>query len=58
VIDKLEQGFKLPRSCLFPLNNAYVAYDDVATGMSLEKLFGCNLGATAQCLSGATSGGS
>ena len=30
--DKIEQGFKLPRSCLFPLNNAYVGHDDVANG--------------------------
>jgi hypothetical protein len=29
---RIQQGFKLPRSCLFPLNNAYVCHDDIASG--------------------------
>ncbi len=32
VVDRIQQGFKLPRSCLFPLNNAYVGYDDIVSG--------------------------
>ena len=30
--DKIQQSFKLPKCCLFPLNNSFVAYDDVKTG--------------------------
>ena len=33
VVDRIQQGFKQPRSCLFPLNNAYVGYDDVVSGL-------------------------
>ena len=32
VNDRLRQSFKLPRSCLFPINNAYVGFDDVVSG--------------------------
>jgi hypothetical protein len=33
IVDRIQQGFKLPRSCLFPLNNAYVGNDDVVSGV-------------------------
>lgn len=32
VVDTIQQSFKLPKCCLFPVNNAYVSYDDIRTG--------------------------